>query len=375
MSKVSRANSFDAVRLCAAIAVLVTHAFVVLRRPTPSFGAVSIGDPAVPIFFGISGYLITQSWVANPDLRGFALKRVLRIYPAVISVALLTVFVLGPLVTTVPLHDYFTSGETWHYLAMNALSFHIMFTLPGVFAHNPWHLVNRSLWTLPGELLGYLSVAALGVVGAYRNRWLALAGLLVVAAFAGHIPGTISVVEGWWLRAFAVGSGLFLFRDLIPRRLWIGALLVAAVLLCGEGHAYALQSCLSSLAFPYAAVVIAHRFPNLLKPITRHGDFSYGAYAYGWPVEQLLVLWLGRSASVAVLLPLAFVATMSLAVTSWFVIERPALRLKRRVGRRPAVAAAGAPATAAAQPTAEVVLEGPALTDLGLVAAPPTIGS
>jgi len=373
MSKVSRSNSFDAVRLCAALAVLVTHAFVVLGRSTPSFGAVSIGDPAVPIFFGISGYLITQSWVAHPSLRDFALKRVLRIYPAVISVAVLTVFVLGPLVTSVPVQDYFTSGETWRYLAMNAMSFHIMFALPGVFAHNPWHLVNRSLWTLPGELLGYLAVAGLGIVGAFRNRWLALAGLLAVAAFAGHIPTTVSVLEGWWLRAFAVGSGLYLFRDLIPRRLWIGAVLVAAVLAAGELRVFALQSYLGSLAFPYCAVVIAHRFPNLLRPVTRHGDFSYGSYAYGWPVEQLLVLWLGRSTSVAVLLPLAFVATMSLAVTSWFVIERPALRLKRRVGtRRPAAV----PARAAVEiPVPGAGTADPVVADLGLIAVPPSIGS
>jgi peptidoglycan/LPS O-acetylase OafA/YrhL len=344
MQRGARANSFDAIRLCAAVAVLVAHAFVVLNLPGPQIGDQGLGTIAVLVFFGISGYLITQSWVSDPHVPRFALKRVLRIYPALIVVVGLTVFVLGPLVTKVSVNEYGESSETWKYLVMNMISIHSVFLLKGVFVHNPWQLVNRSLWTLPGELFGYVSVAAIGIVGAFRSRWIAVPALIAAAWFAGHIPASISVIDYTWLRAFAVGAILFLFRDVIPRRIWIGALLVVGYLFALRRHDFTLSLYLLVIAFPYCAIAVAHRFPNFLKPITQRGDFSYGMYLYGWPVEQLLVLWLGRKAGVPDVLLLGLAVTTTLAVGSWFLVEKPALALKRRTAKRAAPKATEPPA-------------------------------
>jgi peptidoglycan/LPS O-acetylase OafA/YrhL len=346
MGKGARANSFDAIRLCAAIAVLVFHAYVVLGRSGLSLGDESLGGAAVLVFFGISGYLITQSWVADPHLARFALKRVLRIYPALIVVVLLTVFVLGPLVTTTSLEHYAGSFETWRYLGMNVVCIHSRFLLPGVFLHNHWRLVNRSIWTLSGELFGYAAIAVLGVAGAFRRRWVAVPALILVAWLSARIPASVSVINYTWIRAFAVGSILFLFKDAVPRRLWICGLLLAAFLLASVRHDFNTATDLAVIGLPYCAVVVAHAFPNLLKPITRRGDFSYGMYLYGWPVEQVMILLLGRAAGVPELLLLAFLATSSLAVASWFLVEKPALGAKRRLAARKASTVPPQPALA-----------------------------
>ena len=71
-----RANAFDALRLAAATAVLVSHSWVLSGTGgEPHIGRISLGQLAVLLFFGISGYLITQSWLREPSMIRFALKR------------------------------------------------------------------------------------------------------------------------------------------------------------------------------------------------------------------------------------------------------------------------------------------------------------
>jgi peptidoglycan/LPS O-acetylase OafA/YrhL len=57
----------------------------------------------VLIFFAVSGFLVARSWVGDPRLLPFALKRALRLMPGLAVVLLLTALVLGPLVTAYPL--------------------------------------------------------------------------------------------------------------------------------------------------------------------------------------------------------------------------------------------------------------------------------
>ena len=52
------------------------------------------------MFFAVSGLLITRSWDYDPSPRDFWTKRALRLLPALAVVAVLTAFVLGPLVTS-----------------------------------------------------------------------------------------------------------------------------------------------------------------------------------------------------------------------------------------------------------------------------------
>lgn len=109
-------NSFDLLRLVAATAVLFSHQFQVLGRPEPKiFGQVTLGVFSVFIFFALSGRLITQSWERNPQVKYFLLKRCLRIFPALVVVITLTIFVLGPAFTTLDIGQFFSNSTTWKY--------------------------------------------------------------------------------------------------------------------------------------------------------------------------------------------------------------------------------------------------------------------
>ena len=69
-------------------------------------------------------------------------------------------------------------------------------------------------------------------------------------------------------------------------------------------------------------------------PMIRRTDLSYGLYLYGWPAQQLAWM-LPAGKSVAGNIAIASAIAFACAVASWFLVERPALRLKRRFVARP----------------------------------------
>jgi peptidoglycan/LPS O-acetylase OafA/YrhL len=54
------------------------------------------------VFFFTSGFLVTSSLMRRPHVIEFLFARVLRIFPALLVVQILTVFGLGLLLTTLP---------------------------------------------------------------------------------------------------------------------------------------------------------------------------------------------------------------------------------------------------------------------------------
>lgn len=177
-------NAFDFVRFAAAFSVLFSHSFPLcgIREPLLVFG-LPLANIAVYVFFVISGFLVYQSWARDPSLGRFAARRGLRLLPALVVAVCVTVFVIGPLMTTLPLVQYFRGADTWTYLLSNASLVVGRYTLPGVFESNPYPAaVNGSLWTLRYEALMYIILAAFGVAARrVHTRW---ACLVLLAFFA-----------------------------------------------------------------------------------------------------------------------------------------------------------------------------------------------
>ena len=76
-----RLNNFDFIRLIAALQVAlvhgITHLEVKILNPFLDFLNLF---PGVPIFFFLSGFLISASWERNSNVKNFSLNRFYRIF-------------------------------------------------------------------------------------------------------------------------------------------------------------------------------------------------------------------------------------------------------------------------------------------------------
>lgn len=334
-----RANAFDLLRLLGALAVLVEHSWVLAGHGLPLLPAESgttLGRIGVGIFFLTSGYLITSSWLADPSVGRFLARRALRIYPLFAVVVLMLALVAGPLLTVLPVGEYYTHPQTWTYLGNNLLVFPTEFALPGVFAGAPGsEAVNGSLWTIPTEILCYFAVIALGVAGIVRRRWLmGLAALVPVAACAavlvsGYsgtvVPRLLDARSVEQVALFAVGMvALHLLRRRGPGL----PVAVLAILVWLVSWGTPLAPLAALVAVAVVTLSVAFRAPARLRHPTGSYDLSYGTYLFAFPVQQVLVAAGIRDGGLVLGLTIAIV--LPLAALSWRWLERPALRLKPR---------------------------------------------
>jgi peptidoglycan/LPS O-acetylase OafA/YrhL len=332
-----RRNNFDALRLAAAVTVVLTHAFLIGegsldRDPLMMLtgGQCTIGVAGVFVFFTISGYLVTASFEATGSTVRFLLKRALRIYPGLAFCLVLLAFVLGPLETRLGTLAYVADPDSWGYVGANLLMYVDWNGLPGVrfTGFDAGAVVNGPLWSLPCEVLMYLMVVLLGVFGLLRLRVtaaLVAAGLVGIAydtASSGWLVGSAL----WMLSFFAAGMALYQLRMhpiFAPR---YAALALAGLVLGG-----ALRQFIPVFAVcgSYLVGYLAFAGRRVI-PAARFGDLSYGLYIYGWPVEQAVTRALGGAAPWWEVLALSLPAAAALAFCSWHLVEAPALRLKPR---------------------------------------------
>ncbi len=330
----SKPNSYDLLRLITATAVLVCHQFQVLGQPfLPTlFLPWEPGFFAVMIFFALSGRLITLSWERDPQIVNFLLKRCLRIFPALILVVTLTVFIVGPAFTTKGIRVYFSTAATWAYFK-SAILWPGHSWLPGVFETNPYpRAVNAPLWTLPVEFALYISVLAAGVLGFLRRKhmisigflWLAL--LSAVAPFTGNVNlmnNTLLATTFWWgawLRVTFQDGQLRTKTDLL---LGLAALMILATIGPYSLTRTGLVVLAGGLVWLASLIQLGDRITSRL------GDLSYGVYIFGYPVQQSLVAAFGKDAfSYLEFLAMTCGITFPLALLSWHLVEKRFIRMK-----------------------------------------------
>ena len=335
-----RGNSFDLLRLAAALLVVVGHAYPLAGQASPAVAGNSIQALGVKIFFVISGYLIMGSWQRDPSLLRFAWRRALRILPGLAGVTVACALGLGLMVTELPWRAYLANARVWSYFSN--LAFYPQYDLPAVFAHNVYPAaVNGSLWSLPAEMAMYVIGPLAWVIGARVLRagrggvalaalGLALASLLLLRVYRLPLP----VVYGTALSSFLDVAPYFLLGALynapaLRRRLHPGVAVAALLLLAALAPHPIASEVLLYLVLPYSALSLGLRASAVGQWLSDKGDISYGVYLYGFPVQQLVSHWMAAPhhtpwTNTALALPLILL----LAVMSWRLIERPCLQFK-----------------------------------------------
>lgn len=124
---------------------------------------------------------------------------------------------------------------------------------------------------------------------------------------------------------FYFGAAIYFYQNQISWDGRIALLLAASVLALGSSAWFVVHM----LTLPYLVIYLAYaRLPKVAH-FGKHGDFSYGMYIFGFPVQQPIIHWFGADINLAVFALSSMAVTLCFAMLSWRLVEAPALRLKR----------------------------------------------
>ncbi|WP_336881356.1 acyltransferase [Rhodococcus globerulus] len=333
-----RLNALNAVRLAMATGVIVWHSYPLTGHDigyAPLRQA--LAETWVDGFFAISGFLITASWVRNPNVRVYVTARLLRILPAFYTCLLITAFVVAPLGVAMQGGDWIgllSSFAPIEYVISNLgvwiFERGVGGTPTGVPHPGTW---NGSLWTLGWEALCYLGVLILGVMGLLRRQWtipIAFAGawLLLVVTLTADVGGHPAAAARFAIM-FLAGAVIYQFQDRLPCTPIIVTATLGITAMTMFLPDYRL---LGALPLAYTVISMGALIKN--PRLVLKNDISYGVYIYAFPIQQLLYIALGG------MTPLVFAAiatalTVPVAATSWYVVEKPAMKLRQRLSYSP----------------------------------------
>jgi peptidoglycan/LPS O-acetylase OafA/YrhL len=283
--------------------------------------------------------------------------------PGLAGVVIFTIFVIGPINTSLSLQEYYFNIHTWIYSGV-ILIFSPYQTLPGVFMSNPYPTaVNASLWTIPIEFGLYILLCIMGVIGMLKDRRVLLS--VVVLSCAIYINGIWTCV--WpvlsdalrhigtpdalghmgiskyllYLRnavipanshiynlLFFIGSLFFIYKDQIKfsNRLALGAF-IGLLILIDSATSY--QDIAVLICLPYLVLYIGQLPIRQLYNIgDKYGDYSYGLYIYAFPVQQTIAHFIPKISPIQ-MFALSLPSTFIFAYISWWLIEKKALSLKK----------------------------------------------
>lgn len=344
-------NSFDLLRLLLATMVVYTHSYAIGGFGQEGFlrfnhGQSLAGVFAVLGFFGLSGFLVGESFQRHPRAWPFLRRRLRRILPGYWVCLLVTAFVLAPVIHwglhgTVGDFPWTGPGGAFAYVWRNALLYVNQWDIRSIVEGRRFtDSLNGSLWSLFPEVCCYLVLATVGLCGVLSRR--ALLAVLLVVLFTFHvigllpnpgvrvIPATLQVTGLTpFALAFAVGTAGCAFRAHLPtgwpNTIFLGLVLFALVRLGGLAIA-------APVLFPVFLLSLGTSFTLRLKH-----DFSYGLYIYAFPVQQALSVFAWTRHSVAEFFLLSCGASLIAAALSWFLVERPFLLPSTRRAREQAM--------------------------------------
>ena len=347
--------SLDSVRAFAVILVIISHWFSsehFLNRYT------SNGTIGVTLFFVLSGFLITGillNYKAQLEhngtglmhlMKNFYLRRSLRIFP---------IYYLTIVVILIFQFSMIKDGLWWHFFYLSNVYFWLQGTFNGSLSHF-WSLAVEEqfylIWPILILLLPWRRIHILLITGIlyglifrliYVNELNEMARFLLPGSLDSFCIGAIFAIAK--KGSFPLAMGCIGNRNILLTG-FFGCLVLSFI--CKElyltpGLNSALFIFLLSCAFGFLIIVLClEKKPNSKKSILQNpllmyiGKISYGLYLYHnfipFPYE-LNLSWLPISLSQYAAQLCRFFLLLLVATASWFLIEKPFLRLKNKYNK------------------------------------------
>lgn len=342
-------NNFNLIRLVAAVQVAHYHLVSIYGLHTISLheSLVKLWGffPGVPIFFFISGFLISRSWESSVTWKSYFIKRLARIEPALI---VSVIFALSLVFASGYFHrEHASLGDI-------ALLFFSKITLFQFY--NPEYLraygdgvLNGSLWTIVVEIQFYLVLPLIYVIlraKSISNRALIALILVFVGAnaiydfllygFQGQVFMKLAKVSFLpWFFMFLVGAffqtNFKFFHELLCGKFPFVFLLYIALCYMGSFFGVDFGNSFNPIYFVFLACLVfsaAYTCPAISGRLLGGSDISYGIYLYHMPIiNYFLYVSFDKSYYVATLIAFTVILVSCL---SWYLVEKPALKFAKK---------------------------------------------
>jgi peptidoglycan/LPS O-acetylase OafA/YrhL len=330
-------NNFDLIRIVTAVLVLVNHSLGHLKLGVPGWYAVIQQFQRVPMFFVMSGFLLSASFERNSGLRQYFTNRLTRIYPALWVCLLLTV-ILFAVIGGVS----FLNAEAAPWLAAQGLGF--IYT-PGFLNNFGYGSYNGSLWTIVIELQFYLCLPLIYWLFRKFNTntfFYVLFGLsclisVLMQHYTSHLNGSHAWIAktarySFMQHAYIFLAGIILQRWKVYEWKWVrGKALLWMVIFLGLGYllpATIITKTIAMVVLAFCTISLAYSAPGIATKMLKNRDLSYGVYLYHGMLLTILVEF-ELIQSVWYMVGVAAV-TFILAWLSYRYIEQPAMNWAKR---------------------------------------------
>jgi peptidoglycan/LPS O-acetylase OafA/YrhL len=332
-------NNFDLLRIFAATEVLIQHSFFHLKLPQSGWLSILEYFPGVPIFFVISGFLISASYERSNDLKTYFSNRGLRILPGLWCCILLTIITASVFGN---INFFNIQTPLWLLCQMSGIIYTPQFLLNYGFGS-----YNGALWTIPIEMQFYIILPVIyfllrGV--SKKNTWFfILWALFLVLAHVfrvlfpdmlvtgAHSSTMVKLLQYSFLPHFYMFLGGVLLQRLHAfRSVYIFGKglywLIGYMLFMHFTPYFELKEIIGKIVLSFCTISLAYTLPGISNKLLKGNDISYGIYIYHGVILNIAVQ---RSMYDYTGFFMVFLSTYIIAYLSWNFIEKPMLRKKK----------------------------------------------
>ena len=326
---VTRFESLDVCRACAALAVCIFH-FAGSKGYLAADSALRTvtwyGQYGVEAFFVISGFVIPWSMQRSGyEVRRyprFLARRLTRLDPPYL-ISIGVVFALAWLAIAL-LGERAPDPPTLHWPALLA---HLGYA--NAVLEYEW--LNPVYWSLGIEFQYYLALGLIYPVIASDSRLVRIAGIAGLLALS-WLPCQPHLLPHW-LPIFALGFVTFQWKSgRVPRIECAVMLAVVCTVSCLLlGYTKTCAGLAVVLAIFHGEGIARMRW---MRPLASAGLISYSVYLLHWPIGRLVLSFGRLSDSTAVRVALIIVAVLLTLLASWIfyrLIEKPSQRLAGKI--------------------------------------------
>jgi peptidoglycan/LPS O-acetylase OafA/YrhL len=318
-------NHIRLIKFVLSLIVLHTHCYMflqgnMLNDPFKIILHIRWGDlGTTTLFFLISGFVLAQSIQRSDTLFQFMKKRLLKIYPNVITANLILIF-CAFLISNVNFKDYFFSPSVKHFLFQNSVLIKDIKQRIGlgVFNTNPLPgILNGQWWTLKWTIFTYLLASLLfypiKIISSkiYFNLFF-LFTLIYLSFLNQENTSFFSTIFSFFL----TGIFFYLNKEKIPfNTLMVILALIFYIIIYNTNFIYFFSPFLKGYILLYAAT----HFNNFLPRFNLYKDYSFGIYLYHVFFIQFFI-FKGVN-SIPLLFFLSLVASLFCAFLSNYVLD------------------------------------------------------